>query len=226
MVRVYVIAEGQTEIAFVKKLLVETFSNLGIHLYPTLLGKPGHKGGVISYQRAKSDVIRFLKQERNTFCTTMFDYFRLPDDFSGLPITGNYQSVTKVEIIEQAFKKDIAQTLGNTFTPERFIPYIQIHEFESLLFSNPSALAKSIYRDDLASKFKTIRNAFPSPEDINDHPNTAPSKRIINLYNDYNKITDGILAAIEIGLPTMRKECKHFNQWLLKLEALQQISVD
>ena len=76
MVRVYVVVEGQTEIAFIRNLLVEPFLNLGIYLYPSLLGKPGHKGGVISYQRAKSDIIRFLKQEHNTFCTTMFDYFR------------------------------------------------------------------------------------------------------------------------------------------------------
>ena len=76
MVRIYVVAEGQTEIAFVQNLLIDPFSNLSIYLYPILIGKPGHKGGLISYQRAKSDVIRFLKQERNTFCTTMFDYFK------------------------------------------------------------------------------------------------------------------------------------------------------
>jgi len=76
MVRIYIVAEGQTEIAFVRNLLIDPFANLGVYLYPILIGKPGHKGGVISYQRAKSDIIRFLKQERNTFCTTMFDYFR------------------------------------------------------------------------------------------------------------------------------------------------------
>ena len=220
MVRVYVIAEGQTEIAFVRNLLIDPFSKLGIYLYPTLLGKPGHKGGVISYQRAKSDIIRFLKQERNTFCTTMFDYFRLPNDFPGLPIKGNYQPVQKAEIIEHAFKEDIIQTLGTAFNSDRFIPYIQIHEFEALLFSNPQALAKGIYQDDLSSTFETIRNAFHSPEDINDHPNTAPSKRIINLYKKYDKSTEGILAAIAIGLPAMRKECKHFDQWLKQLESL------
>jgi hypothetical protein len=150
----------------------------------------------------------------------MFDYFRLPDDFPGFPITGNYQPVQKAEIIEHAFKEDIVQTLGKASIPDRFIPYIQIHEFEALLFSNPHALAKGIYRDDLAPEFEAIRNAFPSPEDINDHPNTAPSKRLINLYKDYNKITNGILAANEIGLPTMRKECKHFDQWLKQLEFL------
>lgn len=145
MVRVYIVTEGQTEIAFVKNLLIDPFSNLGIYLYPILIGKPGHKGGVISCSRAKNDIIRFLKQERNTFCTTMFDYFRLPNDFPGLPITGNYPPVQKAEIIEHDFKEDIIQTLGTAFNPDRFIPYIQIHEFEALLFSNPHALAKGIY---------------------------------------------------------------------------------
>jgi hypothetical protein len=152
----------------------------------------------------------------------MFDYFRLPDDFPGLPIKENCQPVKKAEIIEKAFKEDIIQTLGAAFNPDRFIPYIQIHEFEALLFSNPHALAKGIYRNDLAAEFEAVRNAFPSPEDINDHPNTAPSKRIINLHSNYNKITDGILVAKEIGLPTMRRECKHFDQWLKRLESLGQ----
>lgn len=213
------VVEGQTEIAFVKELLVPPFSNLGIYLYPRLIGKPGHKGG-ISYDRAKRDILRFLRQERSTYCTTMFDYYGLPDDFPGLPIRGNYQVPEKAEIIELAFKQDVMQTLDYSINPGRFIPYIQIHEFEALLFSDPHALAKGIYRADLASEFESIRKAFHSPENINDNPNTAPSKRIKNLCHDYTKTIHGILATIEIGLPKIRSECQHFDQWLRKLEAL------
>jgi len=115
MVRVYVVAEGQTEIAFVRNLLMDPFADRGIYLYPTLIGKPGHKGGTISYQRAKNDIIRFLKQEDKTYCTTMFDYFKLPHDFPGMPVEGNYHSVKKAEIVEKAFKKDISRTLGKAF---------------------------------------------------------------------------------------------------------------
>lgn len=219
MVRVNMVVEGQTEIAFVKELLVLPFSDLSIYLYPCLIGKPGHKGG-ISYNRAKSDVLRFLRQERSTYCTTMFDYYGLPDNFPGLPIRGNYQSAEKAEIIEQALKQDIIQALDYSIDPDRFIPYIQIHEFEALLFSDPHALAKSIYRSELSSQFEKARTQFHSPEDIDDNPNTAPSKRIKNICSEYMKPIHGILAAIEIGLPKIRSECQHFDQWLKKLETL------
>ena len=220
MVRVNIVVEGQTEIAFVKELLVPPFSNLGIYLYPSLIGKPGHKGGILPYKRTKRDIIIFLKQQRDTFCTTMFDYYGLPNDFPGLPITGNYETIQKAEIVEQAIKQDIMQTLEYSINPDRFIPYIQIHEFEALLFSDPQALAKSIYRSDLASEFERVRTTFHSPEDIDDNPNTAPSKRIKNICTDYIKTIHGILAAIEIGLPKIRSECLHFDQWLMKLETL------
>lgn len=220
MVRVYVVVEGQTEIVFVKELLQQPFSNLGIYLHPSLIGKPGHKGGVLSYDRAKRDIIGFLKQERDTFCTTMFDYYGLPVDLPGLPIKGSYRPIEKAEIIEQSFKKDIIQTLGNSVNPDRFIPYIQIHEFEALLFSNPQALAKSIYRNDLALEFERIRTLFHSPEDINDNPDTTPAKRIKHLCHEYVKSIHGILAAAEIGISIIRSECKHFDQWLKNLEAL------
>lgn len=220
MVRVYIVVEGQTEIAFVKELLLQPFSNVGIYLHPRLIGKPGHKGGDVSYKRAKSDIIRFLKQEHDTYCTTMFDFYGLSDDFPGFSIQGNYQSVQKAEIIEEAIKKDIIQTLENTINPNRFIPYIQMHEFEALLFSDPQALARGIYQNELAPEFARIRKAFLTPEDIDDNPITSPSKRIINLYKNYNKSTGGILAAIEIGLATIRSECKHFDHWLGKLEAI------
>jgi len=220
MVRANIVVEGQTEIAFVKELLVPPFSNLGIYLYPSLIGKPGHKGGILPYKHTKRDIIVLLKQHRDTICTTMFDYYGLPNDFPGLPIKENYQAFQKAEIIERAIKQDIMQTLGYSINPDRFIPYIQIHEFEALLFSDPHALARGVYRNDLAPAFESIRNAFQSPEDIDDNPNTAPSKRIKNICNDYSKTIHGILAAIEIGLSKIRSECLHFDQWLRKLENL------
>ena len=220
MVRANIVVEGQTEIAFVKELLVPPFSNLGIYLYPSLIGKPGHKGGILPYKHTKRDIIVLLKQHRDTICTTMFDFYGLPNDFPGLPIKENYQASQKAKIIEQAIKQDIMRTLDFSINPDRFIPYIQIHEFEALLFSDPHTLARSIYRSDLAAKFEKVRKSFHTPEDIDDNPNTAPSKRIKSICNDHIKTIHGIIAAIEIGLPRIRSECPHFDQWLRRLENL------
>jgi hypothetical protein len=95
-----------------------------------------------------------------------------------------------------------------------------MHEFEALLFSDPDQFAQGIGRSDLAPELHNIRQAFPSPEEINDSPENAPSKRIERLFPGYNKVRSGVNAANAIGLTKIRQECPHFNDWLNRLEAL------
>jgi hypothetical protein len=101
-----------------------------------------------------------------------------------------------------------------------FIPYVQMHEFEALLFSHPQDFALGIHQEALAPELQAICDAFGSPEEINDHPNTAPSKRIEGLLPRYQKPTDGVLAAKRIGLKAMRQECALFDRWITQLEDL------
>ena len=102
----------------------------------------------------------------------------------------------------------------------RFVPYIQLHEYEGLLFSDSRAFASGIAHPHLERQFRVVRNAFPTPEDINDNPDTAPSKQILRIYPQYRKVLDGTLAAQAIGLDRMRQECPHFRDWVARLEAL------
>jgi Domain of unknown function (DUF4276) len=95
-----------------------------------------------------------------------------------------------------------------------------LHEYEGLLFSDPVAFASSIYKPNLAEPFQAIRNQFQSPEDINDDPNTAPSKRVLELYPSYRKLLDGTRAAQAVGIVSIRRECPHFNDWVTRLESL------
>ena len=53
-----------------------------------------------------------------------------------------------------------------------------------------------------------------SPEEINDDPQTAPSKRILNIFPKYKKVTDGTQIALKVGLEQIRKECPHFDEWM------------
>lgn len=61
-----------------------------------------------------------------------------------------------------------------------------------------------------------------NPELINDNPETAPSKRIIELIPEYecNKVSVGASIVGIIGIEWLKTTCKHFNDWLLKLEQL------
>jgi hypothetical protein len=109
--------------------------------------------------------------------------------------------------------------MGENFDLARFVPYVMMHEFEGLLFSDCDRFGAGIGQPALVPKFRAIRNAFNSPEEINDSPYTAPSKRVEALVPGYEKPLLGILAVLEIGLDAIRAECPLFRQWLERLEA-------
>lgn len=115
-------------------------------------------------------------------------------------------------------RTDIA-TEGSSLA-RRFIPYVAMHEFEALLFSDCATFGRSIDREDIVSDLEGIRRAFANPEEIDGSPMGAPSKRIMHLVDGYSKPVDGNLAALNIGVETMRRECPHFAQWLDALEGM------
>ena len=103
----------------------------------------------------------------------------------------------------------------------RFVPYLQLHEYEGLLFSDPDAFASGIKQRHLAPRFQAIRDEFPTPEDINDDPNKAASKRVLRAYPSYGKVVDGTLAAQAVGVDCMQRECPHFREWVQRLQGLE-----
>jgi hypothetical protein len=220
MLRVYVLVEGQTEETFVGSVLQAHLNRQETYLYPILIGEPGHKGGIGEYSRARDHILRTLRREADTFCTTMFDYYAMPPKSWPKRKEARYKPFAEKPIlIETAILADISSKLGDRFNCSRFIPYVQMHEFEALLFSDPDLLAKGL---DLAddSEIQRIRSQFHSPEEINDNKQTAPSKRIKKLNARYSKRRQGVLISQKIGLDAMRSQCPHFNEWIGKLEAL------
>lgn len=220
MVRVHVICEGQTEEIFVNEVLARGLRERAIHLLPALVGKPGHKGGALTSQRLVVDIRTRLLGDTTAYCTTLFDYYRLPKGFPGREEALREQSTRdKARCICSGLTDFLGQSLGEDAV-RRFVPYVQMHEFEGILFSSPVALATGICQPQLVSGLQNIRKLFVTPEDINDGAETAPSKRISKLYPAYDKPLYGSLAAMEMGLDVIRKECPLFNEWVSTLEAL------
>lgn len=220
MIRVHVICEGQTEEMFVKEMLSDFFASHGICLIPTLIGKPGHKGGNFKFERLFTDVRARLLGDKSAYCTTFFDFYGLPEDFPGKQDALDCSDVQeKAKCVLDVMSSKLEEKLGHQ-PMSRFIPYVQMYEFEGLLFSAPDGLAQAIYKSDLEAKFQKIRDKFSTPEEINNSPNTAPSKRIKALFPEYDKPVHGSLAAIEIGLDAIRSECQLFDGWLKNIEAL------
>ena len=220
MTRVNVVVEGQTERSFVANVLAPALWPHNVFLTPILLGVPGQKGGRPNYARLKRDVLTHLKQDPTARCSTMLDFYGLGAGFPGTPVPPNLSNMGKALHIEQAIKANIC-ALVPEFRPDlRFLPYIQLHEYEGLLFSDPPRFAAGINRPRLSQIFQAVRDRFPTPEDINDDPLTAPSKRVLDAYPQYRKVLHGTIAARAVGIENMRRACPHFRDWLECLAAM------
>lgn len=221
MTRVHVICEGQTEEMFVNELLQPMFSGKSVYLMPSLIGKPGHKGGNFKFERLCTDVRNYLLNDKNSYCTTFFDFYGLPNSFPGKKESNDFADLQdKANTVKNAMTNKLSEIVGQD-TIQRFIPYVQMYEFEALLFSSPDSFAKSLGKESLIDKLEGIVSEFETPEHINDSPQTAPSKRIEKLIPSYEKPIMGNLAAIEVGINTMQEKCIIFNDWLKKLQGLQ-----
>jgi len=227
MCRLLVHVEGETEETFVNEVLAPHLYRSG---YTTigarLLGNARQRqrrGGIRGWNTVRSDIIDHLREDSGCLATTMIDYYALPQ--SGAEAWPGRASATsrpfkeKARRVQDALSADICAELGDTFDPARFIPYVVMHEFEGLLFSDCSRFAAGIGRPDLSSQLQRIRDAFRSPEEINESPTTAPSRRVVALVPNYEKPLLGTLAALEIGLNAIRAECPLFRQWLEHLES-------
>jgi hypothetical protein len=154
----------------------------------------------------------------------MIDYYALPQTgekaWPGREIAGRLPFSQKASEVQNALLADISRELGKDFLPDRFIPFVIMHEFEGLLFSDCVKFAEGICRPDLIPQFQEIRNTFDTPEEINDSPITAPSKRVKVLVPGYEKPLLGTLAMLNIGLDAIRSACPNFQAWLTRLEKM------
>lgn len=220
MTRVVIIVEGQTEEAFVNEVLAGALWPDSVYLTPILLGVPGHKGGRPSYARVRKDVLLHLQHDKAAYCSTMLDFYGLGPGFPGTPVPPGMPSIAKATRIEQAMKADVCDLAPDLRPDVRFVPYIQLHEYEGLLFSDPRLFAEAINQPHLAAAYRKVRDAFQTPEDIDDDPVTAPSKRVIQIFKSSRKVLDGTIAARGVGIEAMRRQCPHFRDWLARLQAL------
>src|ERR1039457_2844250 len=171
MTRIHVVVEGPSEESFVNTVLAPSLWGHKVFLNPIILGVPGRKGGNVNYVRVQKDILLKLKEDRSAYCTTMLDLYGLGSGFPGTPLPLSLSNLEKVGQIERATREDIMARAPELRPDIRFIPYLQLHEYEGLLFSNPAAFAQGINQVNLANQFQSIREGFPTPEDINDGPN-------------------------------------------------------
>lgn len=221
----HILCEGQTEERFVKEVLSPYLQQFNIYPKPILLltsKKKNARGGMLSYAQAKRDLTILQKQFRDNnsehhLFTTMFDYYALPDDFPGVEESIDIQDVrSRISFLEDKF----AEELGGS----AFIPYIQLHEFEALLFVDIIKLQTEYpLSSEKIRVLKKETDIYGDTEMINNSPDTAPSKRIIAALSQdyhYNKVQSGATVTSAIGIEALLENCQHFKEWIENIKRI------
>jgi uncharacterized protein DUF4276 len=228
MTRLLVHVEGQTEEDFVNEVLSDHLVNKGYEsVSARIVGNSRLKrrrGGIRPWPSVRKDIINHLRQDRECVATTMVDFYGLPKHgdgaWPGRGLVANRATQDKAAFVEEALLASISTQMGASFDSRRFVPFVMMHEFEGLLFSDCEAFSRGVGKPELEPTLRGVRNTFRTPEDINDSPDTAPSKRVEAIVPGYEKPFLGTLAVLEIGLDRIRAECPHFSAWLKRLESL------
>ncbi len=215
---VYLVVEGRTEQLFIGQVLAPYLAPIGLFLHPTQLPKSGTPGGDVRFSRASVCVCNFLKQRKDTLVSTFFDYYGLRDwpQLDEVHSLCSPEPKTIADTLNEAAIHAVGQMLPDIPVRQRFIPFLAVHEFESLLFSDPVALSEGAN-----VPIGLIHEALAecgTPEGINNNPETAPSKRLERwTQRTYGKTTTGIAIAERIGIEAMRNACPNFDAWLKRL---------
>ena len=216
-------ADSPLALDYVNTLLVDHFEPM--YSWPTVVAVPDRgrrHAAVPSWPAART--FHHLREDPRCVATTMVDYYGMPQDgqaaWPDRTVARTREPSQRSETVEAAIAADVGREMGESFDRRRFIPYVVMHEFEALLFSDCDGLARGVGCPDLASSFQAILNHCGTPEEIDDSPDCAPSKRIERILPAYQKSLHGNLAALEIGLRAMRAECPGFRSWLGRLESL------
>ncbi|NWH03749.1 DUF4276 family protein [Desulfobacter latus] len=220
-IEVIAIVEGRTEQIFIERILAPYIGHKNIGMRATQVSKPGQKGGDVRFSRVRRDLENHLKQRDDTYVTTFIDYYGTKE-WPGLDLVPpNALPAQIAGTINEATRAQVISLFSDQQAERRFIPFVAVHEFEALLFSDAGILAGQLGVDE--SNVATVISACGSPEEINNNPRTAPSKRL-DAWSDngkFLKTTMGITIAKEIGIEKIRSACPLFDAWLTTFEEIQ-----
>lgn len=213
MKRLIIICEGETEQEFCNSLLRNELQREDFFLSAPLIKKT--MGGIVAWKYLKQQILNSLRE--GAYVTTLIDFYGIKDHHN-FPNWDQAKAITdkshRVANIEEGMADDVMNP--------RFIPYIQLHEFEALLFCDMDSFNRAIPAEDFIDKnlLADTLDSFPNPELINDNPATSPSHRMMHAIAGYNKVVYGNIIAEKIGLTRISEHCPRFGEWIDKLRRI------
>jgi hypothetical protein len=217
MRKLHILVEGQTEEVVVNEVIKPYLSSDDLNVTTSILttkrpaGGPAYKGGVTSWGKISREIQRLLDDTSTTLLTTLIDYYGFPGDAPGMQTRPHGSPYERVEHVERA----IVEAVNNG----RFLPHLVLHEIEAWVLSDCQRLGDLMGDPSGATRLARDVDSEPSPEMVNDGTETAPSKRIIDVYPQYVKTFDGPMVIADAGLSLIRRRCPHANRWLTNVEA-------
>ena len=214
MKTIYIYCEGPTEESFINEVLYPYFFNMGIVVRPIICTTmrttaKKYKGGVSNYQKIKKELTILCKEHSSDLVTTMFDYYAMPGDTPGID-NQDPDLMRRIKAVEAAINQDVGMR-NCSF-------HFMVHEFEGILFSKPESFGL-ISDEKTVEGIRKIRDEYPTPEHINQSPDTAPSKRLKQLIPHYAKIMNGTILSKDMGLDVIVQQCPHFREWIEEMTA-------
>ncbi|MFT6961794.1 MAG: hypothetical protein ACJAWV_001516 [Flammeovirgaceae bacterium] len=213
----YIIVEGQTELEFMNRLMIPYWrTQLGYqnNIQPIIVQMSGGGHGFNNIEHFKNTIEPIMNYQNAPFITSFIDYYGINSEkkmpgYKDCQKKANAQE--RITCLEAKLQEAVQQINEYRF----FIPYIQLHEFEALLFSDSEGFAYEA--EGIKQVVATVASDFKTPEDINDSYETAPSKRLEEIYRShkekFSKVADGNDIAEEIGIGKMMEQCPRFRMW-------------
>ncbi|MCA9242645.1 MAG: DUF4276 family protein [Phycisphaerales bacterium] len=224
MKRLNLTVEGQTEQAFATSVLGPHLERFGVFVgKPRLTGLHARRKGRIptggllnTFRHSLGDIRRWMREDRSDDVrfSVMVDLYSLPRDFPGYD-----EAMSLSDPHDQAAR--LGESLSKELQDPRFIPYVQVHEFEALVLADVSCLAG--WFEDADKRIQDLASecsAFATPEHINHGRDSHPKARIKRYFSDYDENVDGPALVGQVGVSAIRQRCPHFSEWLTKLEQL------
>jgi len=217
------LVEGETEQEFINRILAPYLVSRGLNteIRPIMIEISGGGHGYNNIEHLKNTIRPVLNRIDQPIVTTLIDHYGINSDrklpgFTTIITTNTEERLQQMEAILQS---EIQKIKAYRF----FIPYIQRHEFETLLFANP-VVGFDLEKNEIKEEVVKLCGEFESIEDINCTPEGAPSKRLGRIYKDqkkkYNKVADAVDIIELTGIETVLDKCPRFKNWVEKLIGL------
>src|ERR1039458_6848921 len=160
MARLLVHVEGQTEEDFVNELLRDYLLAKGYDAVSArIVGNArlrNGRGGIRPWSAVRKNITNHLKEDPACIATTMVDYYGLPREgaaaWPGRAKAADLKTGEKASCLESALLDDVVAEMGKQFNSRRFVPFVVMHEFEGLLFSDCAGFSRGIGRSALKTE--------------------------------------------------------------------------